>query len=105
MAYPHPVFLDEAQRARLRALDRRDCLNLADIRQVYDPGKLCNEFCYPFGSCDDRAEAVVMRAGFRLACTIETGLNDGQRFRWRLKMVAVERHDTGHGLIAKVKAL
>ncbi len=46
-------------------------------------------FCYPYGACDDRAEAAVASAGFRLAAVIRGGLVADLSRPLRLRRVAV----------------
>lgn len=54
----------------------------------------CRHFAYPFGAHDDAAVAAVQRAGYRTACTTETGFNEVGRPLLRLRRQAVSRNTT-----------
>ncbi|MFI5180872.1 MAG: polysaccharide deacetylase family protein, partial [Thermoanaerobaculia bacterium] len=46
-------------------------------------------FCYPYGACDDRAEAAVRATGYRLACVIRGRIVTSLARPFRLQRVAV----------------
>ena len=54
----------------------------------------CRHFAYPFGAHDDEAVGAVERAGYRTACTTETGFNGPGQPRLRLRRQAVSRNTT-----------
>lgn len=48
-------------------------------------------FCYPYGSHDSDVRLMVQKAGYKWACSVEKGWNDGQTDPFRLKRVNVRR--------------
>ena len=54
----------------------------------------CRHFAYPFGAHGDATVAAVQRAGYRTACTTETGLNKNGQPLLRLRRQAVSRNTT-----------
>lgn len=54
----------------------------------------CRHFAYPFGAHGDAAVAAVQRAGYRTACTTETGFNETGQPLLRLRRQAVSRNTT-----------
>jgi len=54
----------------------------------------CRHFAYPFGAHGDATVAAVHRAGYRTACTTETGLNRSGQPLLRLRRQAVSRNTT-----------
>lgn len=65
-------------------------------------GKPVESFAYPYGTWNEHCEDAVERAGYRQACTTQTGaaLKDGNRYR--LRRLAVFNHDTAGSLARKL---
>ncbi len=56
-------------------------------------------FCYPYGSKTQHVSELVRRAGYRLACSTEKGLNDASTDRFALRRINIRR-DTSLAVFA-----
>ena len=63
-------------------------------------GQSVDSFAYPFGAWDERSEAVVIEAGYRSACTTQTGLAWVDAHPYRLRRLTVFNTDTV-GMLAR----
>ena len=52
-------------------------------------GRAVHHFCYPYGDWNAQIRDMVREAGYRTACTIEWGVNDGTASPYELRRIAV----------------
>lgn len=57
-------------------------------------GRPVNSFAYPYGRYDERARAAVVRAGYTVACTTNSGFNGPKEDRHALRRIEVFGTDT-----------
>jgi len=60
-------------------------------------------FSYPYGYFDDSLAALVKEAGYRAACTTESGVNRAQEELFTLKRIEIKASDTGASFRKKIE--
>lgn len=61
-----------------------------------------DSFCYPYGRKDDEVRGMVARAGYRLACSTEKGLNTEETDRYALRRINIRRDTTAPVFVIKL---
>ena len=77
---------------------------LANSKAVLEDilGNAVNSFAYPYGACDMRTVEAVKQAGYRFACTTDTGWAMRDNDPYRIRRLTVFNHDSTSGFARKL---